>query len=48
MCGPFQKRRGLGKNPPQTECGPSQKVRENERASKYSVVSFYGLGGFIG
>ena len=47
MCGPFQKMRGLGKNTPQTECGPSQKVKESERASKYSVVNFYGPGGFI-
>ena len=47
MCGPFQKMRGLGKNTSQTECGPSQ-VRESERASKYSVVNFYGLIDFIG
>ena len=32
------------KHTPQTECGPSQKVRV---APKYSVIGFYGLGNFI-
>ena len=33
------------KHTPQTECGPSQKVRV---AWKYGVVNFYGLGNFTG
>ena len=32
-------------HPPQTECGPFQKVRV---ASKHSVVNFYGLANFVG
>jgi len=33
----------------QAECGPSHKARERERerALKYGMVSFYGLGNFI-
>ena len=31
---------------PQTECGPSQRV--SLATSKCGVVSFYGLGSFIG
>ena len=34
----------LGRNTPQTICGPSQKVR----GPKYGVVSLYGLVNFIG
>ena len=33
------------KHTPQTECGPSQKVRV---ALKHVIVSFYELGNFIG
>ena len=33
------------KHTPQTECGPSQKMKV---ALKYGVVSFHGLGNFIG
>ena len=31
--------------PPQTECGPSQKVRA---APRYGMVSFHRVGNFIG
>ena len=31
--------------PPQTECGPFQKVRA---APRYRMVSFYRVGNFIG
>ena len=33
------------KHTPQTDCGPSQKVRV---ASNHGTVSFYRLGNFIG
>ena len=35
----------LERNTPQTECGPSQKVR---KAPGYGVVIFIGVGNFIG